>query len=245
MFDDLNNATENLYPSEQEQVTEQPQQTEQDSDFLSKQASIRVLRERADAAERRNRELESMIQQNMSQQKANKMQIDDSDDFDMSDDTYVEGKHLKKYVKTLKQELKNQRQQFEEFNQKNSVAQAEMRLKSQFNDFDSIVSRENLEKLSMKKPELYRSIISNPDLYDKGHAAYEMIKNSGILTNQYEDIDRRVEENKLKPRSASNAAPQSGDTPLSRAGDYDRRILTEERKAFLRKQSEEAARNYQ
>ncbi len=245
MFDDLNNATENLYPSEQEQVTEQPQQTEQDADFLSKQASIRVLRERADAAERRNRELESMIQQNMNQQKANKMQIDDSDDFDMSDDTYVEGKHLKKYVKTLKQELKNQRQQFEEFNQKNSVAQAEMRLKSQFNDFDSVVSRENLEKLSMKKPELYRSIISNPDLYDKGHAAYEMIKNSGILTNQYEDIDRRVEENKLKPRSASNAAPQSGDTPLSRAGDYDRRILTEERKAFLRKQSEEAARNYQ
>ncbi len=245
MFDDLNNATENLYPSEQEQVTEQPQQTEQDADFLSKQASIRVLRERADAAERRNLELESMIQQNMRQQKANKMQIDDSDDFDMSDDTYVEGKHLKKYVKTLKQELKNQRQQFEEFNQKNSVAQAEMRLKSQFNDFDSVVSRENLEKLSMKKPELYRSIISNPDLYDKGHAAYEMIKNSGILTNQYEDIDRRVEENKLKPRSASNAAPQSGDTPLSRAGDYDRRILTEERKAFLRKQSEEAARNYQ
>ena len=245
MFDDLNNATENLYPSEQEQVTEQPQQAEQDSDFLSKQASIRVLRERADAAERRNRELESMIQQNMSQQKANKMQIDDSDDFDMSDDTYVEGKHLKKYVKTLKQELKNQRQQFEEFNQKNSVAQAEMRLKSQFNDFDSVVSRENLEKLSMKRPELYRSIISHPDLYDKGHAAYEMIKNSGILTNQYEDIDRRVEENKLKPRSASNAAPQSGDTPLSRAGDYDRRILTEERKAFLRKQSEEAARNYQ
>ncbi len=245
MFDDLNNATENLYPSEQEQVTEQPQQTEQDADFLSKQASIRVLRERADAAERRNRELESMIQQNMNQQKANKMQIDDSDDFDMSDDTYVEGKHLKKYVKTLKQELKNQRQQFEEFNQKNSVAQAEMRLKSQFNDFDSVVSRENLEKLSMKRPELYRSIISHPDLYDKGHAAYEMIKNSGILTNQYEDIDRRVEENKLKPRSASNAAPQSGDTPLSRAGDYDRRILTEERKAFLRKQSEEAARNYQ
>ena len=245
MFDDLNNAAENLYPSEQEQVTEQPQQTEQDSDFLSKQASIRVLRERADAAERRNRELESMIQQNMSQQKANKMQIDDSDDFDMGDDTYVEGKHLKKYVKTLKQELKNQRQQFEEFNQKNSIAQAEMRLKSQFNDFDSIVSRENLEKLSMKKPELYRTIISHPDLYDKGHAAYEMIKNSGILTNQYEDIDRRVEENKLKPRSASNVAPQSGDTPLSRTGDYDRRILTEERKAFLRKQSEEAARNYQ
>ena len=28
----------------------------------------------------------------------------DDDDFDMGDDTYVEGKHLKKYVKNLKQE---------------------------------------------------------------------------------------------------------------------------------------------
>lgn len=239
MFDELNEATE------QTQNVEQPQQSQPNAEWqAAKEESLRVLRERADAAERKNRELEYMIQQNMSQQQKNKIELVEEDDFDMSDDTYVEGKHLKKYVKNLKQELRNTKKQFEEYNQQNAVTQAEMRLKSQFNDFDSIVSKENLEKLSIKKPELYRSIISNPDLYDKGHAAYEMIKNSGILSNHYEEVDRRVEENRAKPRSASNAAPQSGETPLTRVGDYDRRVLTDARRAEILRQSLEYSRNY-
>ena len=38
-------------------------------------------------------------------------------------------------------------------------------------------------------------------------------------------------------------APQTADTPLAKVGDYDRRILTEERKAEIRRQVEEAKRN--
>ena len=208
-----------------------------------KENNMRILRERAEAAERRSLELERMVQMNMSQQQGQKIQIDDSDDdFDLSDDTYIEGKHLKKYVKNLKQELRNTKKQFEEYNQQNAVSNAEMRLKSQFNDFDSVVTKENLDKLASQKPSLYRSILSNPDLYDKGYTAYEFIKNSDILSGQYQEIDRKVEENRSKPRSAANVAPQSGDTPLARVGDYDRRILTEERKDQLRRQVEEAKR---
>jgi hypothetical protein len=243
MSDELNPAAEYLYPAEQEQnntqqTSEKPQQ--QDS---QKEVNMRILRERAEAAERRALELERMVQMNMSQQQSNKIQIDDSDDdFDVSDDTYIEGKHLKKYVKNLKQELRNTKKQFEEYNQQNAVSNAEMRLKSQFNDFDSVVTKENLDKLASQKPSLYRSILANPDLYDKGYTAYEFIKNSDILSGQYQEIDRKVEENRSKPRSAANVAPQSSDTPLARVGDYDRRILTEERKDQLRRQVEEAKR---
>jgi|FreactcultuFSWF8_1027224.scaffolds.fasta_scaffold04040_2 hypothetical protein len=243
MSDELNPAAEYLYPAEQEQnntqqTSEKPQQQES-----QKENNMRILRERAEAAERRSLELERMVQMNMSQQQGQKIQIDDSDDdFDLSDDTYIEGKHLKKYVKNLKQELRNTKKQFEEYNQQNAVSNAEMRLKSQFNDFDSVVTKENLDKLASQKPSLYRSILSNPDLYDKGYTAYEFIKNSDILSGQYQEIDRKVEENRSKPRSAANVAPQSGDTPLARVGDYDRRILTEERKDQLRRQVEEAKR---
>ena len=243
MSDELNPAAEYLYPAEQEQnntqqTSEKPQQQES-----QKENNMRILRERAEAAERRSLELERMVQMNMSQQQGQKIQIDDSDDdFDLSDDTYIEGKHLKKYVKNLKQELRNTKKQFEEYNQQNAVSNAEMRLKSQFKDFDSVVTKENLDKLASQKPSLYRSILSNPDLYDKGYTAYEFIKNSDILSGQYQEIDRKVEENRSKPRSAANVAPQSGDTPLARVGDYDRRILTEERKDQLRRQVEEAKR---
>lgn len=244
MTDDLKEAEQYLYPEAEPidrplPVQEQPVQPQESQ----KETSMRILRERAEAAERRAQELERMVQMNMSQQQSHKMQlVDDEDDFDLSDDTYIEGKHLKKYVKGLKQELKNTRKQFEEYSQQSAVTQAEIRLKNQFNDFDSIVSRENLEKLQQQKPVLYRTILANNDIYDKGYAAYELIKSSGILTDQYQDLEKKVEENRAKPRSAANAAPQSGDTPLTRVGDYDRRILSEERKEQLRRQVEEAKR---
>ncbi len=245
MYNELNEAAEHLHPVEQptEDTSERTQQSApQDS---QKEVNMRILRERAEQAERRAIELERMMQMNMSQQQTTKMQVveNEEDDFDLSDDTYIEGKHLKKYVKNLKQELKNTRKQFEEYNQQNALAQAEIRLKNQFNDFESVVSKENLEKLQQQKPVLYRTILANSDIYDKGYAAYELIKSSGILTDHYQELDKKVEENKYKPRSAANASPQSGDNPLTRVGDYDRRILTEERKDQLRRQVEEAKRH--
>ena len=211
MFDELDAAKEHLYPAEQEQApinvqsAQQEQSVQQNTDHeLSKQASMRVLRERAESAERRALELERMVQMNMSQQQTTKMQVvDEDDDIDISDDTYIEGKHLKKYVKNLKQELKNTKRQFEEYNQQNALAQAEMRLKNQFNDFDTVVTQDNLKKLEQQKPALYRTILSNPDVYDKGYAAYEFIKHSGVLDDQYQELDKKVEENRMKPRSAA------------------------------------------
>ena len=247
MFDQLNEASDHLYPTEPQANNEKPQEVQQaPAQESPKDTSMRILRERAEAAERRSLELERMIQMNMSQnnQQSNKMNIVDSDDedFDLNDDTYIEGKHLKKYVKNLKQELKNTKKQFEEYNQQHAITQAEMRLKHQFNDFESVVNKENLEKLQYQKPALYRTILANSDIYDKGYAAYELIKHSGILADQYQELDRKVEENRSKPRSAANASPQSGDTPLTRVSDYDRRILSEDRKDQLRRQVEEAKR---
>lgn len=246
MLDQLNEATDHLYPVENQQNNEPAQEVQQAPVQESpKETSMRILRERAEAAEKRSLELERMIQMNMSQQNQqhNKMNlVDDEDYFDLSDDTYIEGKHLKKYVKNLKQELKNTRKQWEEYNQQNAITQAEIRLKNQFNDFESVVNKENLEKLQYQKPALYRTILANSDIYDKGYAAYELIKHSGILADHYQELDKKVEENKFKPRSAANASPQSGDTPLTRVSDYDRRILSEERKDQLRRQVEEAKR---
>lgn len=244
MLDHLNEAAEHLYPEQETVVEKQEVQQQNNVQESQKETNIRILRERAESAERRSQELERMVQMNMSQQQSTKMQLVEDEDeyFDMSDDTYVEGKHLKKYVKNLKQELKNTRKQFEDFNQQNALNQAEMRLRSNFNDFDTIVNHENLKKLQEQKPSLYRTILSNNDWYDKGYAAYEFIKSSGIITDNYHDLEKKVEENRSKPRSAANAAPQSGDTPLTRVGDYDRRILSEERKDQLRRQVEEAKR---
>lgn len=251
MIDELNNDileqhganhVQELPPVAQAQSEEKPQpQKESNSD-----QNWRLMRDRAEAAERRAQELERMVSQNMNQnQPSQKIQLveDDEDDIDISDDSYIEGKQLKKYVKTLKKELKATKQQFQEVAQRNALEQAEFKLKTQFNDFDAVVTKDNLQKLEMVKPSLYRSILANQDIYDRGYSAYEMIKAAGIVSDRtYDDQDRRLEENKSKPRAAANVSPQSSDTPLTRVGDYDRRILSDERKRQLLKQVEEAKR---
>lgn len=235
MFDELSTGVEQQEEQvAQEQPAEQQQEVAQES---KRDINTRRLRERAEAAEHRAAELERMIQMNMSQQHNTKIQVEDEDDFDLSDDTYIEGKHLKKYVKSLKKELKDTKKQFEQYNQQSELTNAEIRLKSQFNDFENVVNEENLERLKYEKPSLYRTIMANNNVYDRGYAAYELIKHSGIVDNRYEAVDKRIEDNKAKPRSASNAAPQQANSPLANVGDYDRRVLTEERKKEILRQS--------
>jgi len=237
MFDDVNTMQE--YPQEvaQEQVQEQPVQ-QASPEKAHQEQNWKLLRERADAAERRAQELERLIQMNMNAQQPKEVQPDQEDDLELNDDMYIEGKQFKKYIKNLKQDLNNTKKQLEEFNKRSSQTNAEMHLKSQFTDFESIVTEENMKKLAAQKPSLYRSIMSTPDMYDRGVTAYEMIKSSGLSIGEYDSQNRRLEENRSKPRSAANVAPQAGETPLARVGDYDRRILTEARKNELLRQVE-------
>ena len=233
---------ETVEQSKEETVEQAPQAKKEEN---QREYNFKLIRERAETAERRAADLEKIIHANInSQSQSQKLQVveEDDEEIGISDDTYIEGKDFKKYVKSLKRELKATKKQFEEMHKKSSMEQAEVRLKSQFNDFDTVVSQENLERLAHAKPALYRSIMANSDIYDRGYTAYELIKNSGISANDFEQQDRRLEDNKSKPRSAASAASQSGDTPLARVGDYDRRVLTEERKEQLRRQVEEAKR---
>lgn len=230
------------YDQQAEQVSKEAPAVAQPENS-TKDQNIRFLRDRAEMAERRNLELERMIKMNMSQQQSNKIQlVDEDDDMDIADDNYIEGKKYKKDVKSLRREVQNTRKEFAEFVQQSSMANAESRLMTQFSDFNNVVSKENLQRLADEKPVLYRTIMANQDIYDRGYTAYELLKTSGIIENSYAPTDKRLEENKTKPRSSANASPQVGDTPLSRVGDYDRRILTEARKRELRQQVEDSRR---
>lgn len=216
MNEEINTQVEPVTEETQEQV-QAVQQQKQDSD---RERNFKVMRERAEQAERRARELE--------QQYAPKPAVQAEDDFGIEDDSLIEGKHLKKYVRSMQEQLKQTKQQLDNFN----MTSAEMQLKNKFNDFDAIVTDENLQRLAQAKPSLYRSIQSNPDLRDKGETAYDAIK-MFLQPAKFESEDKRIEENRSKPRNAATVNPQASDSPLSRTGDYDRRVLTEARKDEL------------
>jgi len=247
MLNEQEILAQNTFPAEEAKQEAPKEQSQPDPAAQArwnaqKEASISTLRERMENAERRALELERMIQANMSQnQPSTKMQVvDDQDDIDLGDDSIVEGKQLKKYFKALKQENRNIKKQLEDNQRENALASAEIRLKSKYPDFDAVVTRDNLKKLEDAKPELFRTIYANTNLHDRGIAAYEMIRSSGLNIDEFQSLDKKMEDNKNKPRSAANASPQTSETPLTRVGDYDRRILTKERKEQILKQMEYA-----
>lgn len=190
----------------------------------------KAMRERAEQAERRAQELERSI----AQQQQPKQEEEDFN-FGVDDDGLTEGKHLKKAYKSLKDDLKQTKKQLEQFNNMS----AEMRLRSKFSDFDAVMTPENMKQLAIMKPAIARSIAANNDLYDQGETAYDAIR-AFVKSESFESTDKRIEENKQKPRSVASIAPQTAETPLTKVADYDRRVLTEERKEQLRRQVAEA-----
>lgn len=217
------------YPEASEPVQEQVEQIQdaqeesvnEDQIATTKKSvaeNMRRLREKANMAERER----DYLKQQLSQMQPNIQSSDVSDDVSDEDvsidpDALVEGKHLSKMakeIKALKQQLHQNESQSQQF-------LIENKLKSQFPDFDKVVSAENITLFNELYPDLARSIGQNPDLYGKGVSAYSMIKQFGIHRENTFSNERAIAaKNIAKPKPLTSIAPQQGDTPLSRANAF-------------------------
>jgi hypothetical protein len=84
-------------------------------------------------------------------------------------------------------------------------ATVEDRLSSKFNDFNQVVTRENIELLKETEPELAMSLAQNTDQYSQGVAAYKLLKRLGI----------GVEEMAKEPVKEKQKAIANSQKPLS------------------------------
>src|SRR5690606_10779009 len=91
------------------------------------------------------------------------------EEISIDDDAIPEGRDLKKIDKRLGQETKHLKQQYEEAMERI----VELQIKTQYPDFDQVVSRENIQSLIETEPEIAHSISSNPDKYKQAVAAYK------------------------------------------------------------------------
>jgi len=162
--------------------------------------------------------------------------VEEESDFDISDDEWVEPKHLKKVAN----EIKNLKKQLKSYQTASVSATTESKLKSKYNDFDAVVSKDNVEALVRDYPELGNTLRSNTDLYSQAVTAYTMIKQMGIYKeDKYANDRAKAELNAAKPRPLASVAPQQGDSPLTRANAFANG-LTDEVKAQLFKEMNEA-----
>lgn len=243
MLDDI---AENLdqtqeVPESQEPVQDQPV-TSLRSAETEKERNIRIMADRAERAERRIAELENTLHQR-SQQPQQQLQAQEDDDFAIDDDDVPVGRQIKKQFKTLKNKLETTQKQLEMLNQKTSVEQAELKLNAKYNDFNSIVTTDNIKALAEVDPDAYRSIMSLNDIYDRGYTAYQLISNK-LRTMPQRNIDRKIEDNKIKPRSAATISAKASSSPLTQVTDYERRVLSEEDRDRIMKEHHQRINSY-
>lgn len=232
-------------PIEQEipQVEEQPateQPVVEEAPAAEAQANktiednMRNLRLGREKAERERDELLSRLRAvEQAQQKPVETK---EENLNVAADDFVEGRHLAAYEKKI-QALEKRIQQ----NQSNNhAANAESRLKNQYQDFDKVVNAGNIEALRIAYPEIAQTINSTSDLYTKAVSAYTLIKKLGIHKEDTFVADKaKAQLNAAKPRPLTSVKPQEGDSPLSKANAFAQG-LTDDLKKQLYKEMMEA-----
>jgi|SRR5271165_5897325 len=233
MFDDTN------IPDVQVEETSTPEQVSQPTQPVEDAASknFRQLREKSERVARERDEAMARLREYENKAQA---QSSEDEEFSIGPDELAEGKHLskvQKQIKRLKDEINTYKQQ-------STTMNAEARLRAQFPDFDSVVSKENIEELRALEPEVAQTLNSSTDLYSTAVSAYKLIKKFGIgAQNMYNAEKEVIQKNAAKPRPLTSVSPQQGDTPLSRANAFANG-LTPELKAELLKEMNTLRRNF-
>jgi hypothetical protein len=221
---------EEALPVVESKPKETVEQTKQQANFKA----LRLEKERIE------REHQEAMQRLAEYEKPKQPQQEEDLEINIGDDDLFEGKHYRK----LQKQLKKQQDELKKYQEQISLTSTETKLKSQYADFDKVVSEDNIRKLRETEPELAETIASTQDVYSKAVSAYKIIKKLGIYVEDNYSQDREIaQKNSLKPKPLASVSPQQGDSPLSKANAFANG-LTPELKQQLWKEMEESAKNY-
>ena len=201
---------------------------------------FKAMRESADRAERERDDALRRLQEY--ERRAPEPELD-IDAINLKDDDLAEGKHLKQ----LRDEVKRLRAEQKQFQKQSYESSAETRVRAQYQDFDKVMTVENLQVFSRMYPEMAKSINAGNDLYDKAVSAYQLIKKFGIYEDEpFAAEKQQAVSNTQRPKPLASISPQQGETPLSRANAFagNNYKLTADMKAALYKEMEEASKKY-
>ena len=159
---------------------------------------------------------------------------DDYEEIDrLTDDDIVTKAQARKLAEKMAKQIASQ------VIKEREAATVEERVKLRFNDFDDVVTQENIELLKQKKPELASSVASNPDPYAQAVAAYDALKMIGAQEMSKTSVEKeKALKNAQKPLSVNAVTKQSaiGNAHLFENG------LTPELKKQLLKEMQEASK---
>jgi hypothetical protein len=225
--------------AQNQEDTEQVQPLAQEEPKREDHPNFRAVRDAKEKAEReRDAILSQMLEmqqrmQSMQQQPKQQEEPQEDYDIDIDADALVEGKHVKKVTA----KLKAMEQQLKRYQAQSDEVAIESRIRSQYPDFEKVVSKENVDILNERFPEIAKTLRDTPDMFNKAAAAYSVIKNFGIHQDEPPKNSDRAKAiaNSQKPRPLTSVSPTQGDSPLSKANAFANG-MTDELKEQLRKE---------
>lgn len=191
--------------------------------------TLRKIKQKAekerDEAYRRIKELETK-----SLESPPKPESPDEDlNINVDDDDFVDGRQMSKVDK----KIRKLEEKLLAYEGKIILSQAETRLKVKYPDFGKIVNKETVDMLNEAYPEIAETLRSSQDLYNKGVAAYTMIKRLGLNIGASDDSPS-VENNMRKPKVGAAVNSRSGSNPLSYANEYSKDISGDRKKELYK-----------
>jgi hypothetical protein len=217
-----------VQPQEEQKAQSQDTQevSQEQSDENNKEYNFRQLRESNKQLAEKLRKTEEIIE-SIAQKQNQTAQSEE--ELNLGEEDLVEGKHLKKVIGKIEKMI-----------QQKDLEAIPDRLRNKFEDFDHVVTKENLEKLKESEPELYRTIRSGTDLFAKGVAAYKTLRSLGYAQERENYMKQKdiVQSNHKKPLSAQAVKGQGA---LHEANVFANG-LTPELKKQLQKEMVEAAK---
>lgn len=238
MFDDTNEQVQEVVetaPQEEEQV-EQVQEAAAPAK-TGPQESFRQLREQKERMQAERDEALRMLQQ---YQQPKTQEVEPDEDLGIGDNDLAEGRHLTKVGRKIKK-LEDTIRQYQQESQMNAL---ELKIKTQFPDFENVVNNETVAQLKEQHPEIAQALQSTQDVYSKAASAYKLIKQFGIVQdNSFEQDKKVIRNNFSKPKTSATLAPQHGTSPLSAANAFANG-LTEDVKSKLWQEMKDIKRNF-
>jgi len=223
----------------QSQSTEDVPQGQEDSKELNFKAlrdQLRVIESQKEQLARENEEYRKVLMDSI-KPKAPEPAPEVDELADLGEEDWTTRKH----VETVAQ--RQARQIVEEALRKDREerykAQLPDMLKKQFNDFDDVVTKENVDYLKANKPHIAATLAATKDPYAQAAAAYEYIKAYVPSVGSAEDKEKAIK-NAQKPGTLGNA---QGASPLSQAKQFESGKLTPEMKRKLQQEMIAAARS--
>lgn len=219
--------------------------------------NMRALREKSERDDREKLEMrmkmlemESRQQQHYNAPKVQEVkEVEEQFQFDLDEDSLVEGKQLRKMAQDMfemKKMLKLQKLEIERSKKEAQVVSMDMKIKNQYPDFTQVFSKNNIDVLVAQHSDIVDSLNTIPDEYSRSIAAYRIIKNLGIgnqPTGQGYELDKqKAVFNTAKPRTATSNSPTQGGSPLSRVNGFIDGKMNKEAKEKAWQETQDARR---